>query len=647
MSQSLEHSLSRQAPVRSLLCFVCLSVSLGNALGEEAKRADFDLKDSAVIEARLLDDLKYLASDELQGRGIRTRGLELAADHVAKNFAAVGLEMNHFNGTPFQAFQSYETYRLGEGNAASLAIREGKTWKLKVNEDYVPLAAGTSGQFTAPLVFAGYGITAADLGYDDYQNLDVQGKAVILLRHEPRQSDQESVFAGTKNSEHAYLSNKIQNAVEHGAAAVILCNDKVYVDKPDTRQRDRRPRGDELISFRTKFKGIEPTIPVLHMSRLAVEALFAQCDHPSLGDLEASIDLHMQPASFLVDRGEFSATVVLHSKSDAIKNVIGVLPGEGDMADETVIVGAHYDHLGMNGGLLAPWTVAVHNGADDNGSGTVALMEIARQVTARVGSPRRRIVFIAFSAEEVGLVGSAYYVRHPLFSLKNTSAMVNLDMVGRLRSDRLTVSGVGTATELNEMLTRLAEPYTFNLRKEASGYGPSDHASFFERGVPVLHFFTGLHADYHRPGDDVEKINFDGVRRIALLASDVVLELAQREEPVTRKTSGDDLEQLLLGDLFGEGEQQLPRRPVLGVRIKDATEPVAGAQVLEVFEGTAAADAQLKVDDIIVGINGKKITSVKDVQTFVLASREGAEVKVEFRRGEIELEATTKLKTPR
>ncbi len=609
-------------------------------------KAQVDLKDPDAIEQRMLDDLQYLASDEMQGRGIRTRGLELAADYIVKQFEAVGLETNHFNGQPFQVFQTYETLRLGDENEATLSIRGGRQWKLNLSQDYVPLASGTSGQFNAPLAFVGYGITAPDLGYDDYQGIDVQGKAVIVLRHEPRQADAESVFAGTGNSPHAYLTNKINNAVEHGAAAVLLCSDKVHVDKSGRRGRGaaaNKPNGDQLLSFRTRPKGIKPQIPVLHVTRLAIDVLLAQTNRPDLAALEAEIDRTMKPVSFIVDKGEFASTVVLHSTPGALKNVVGVLPGTGDLADETVIVGAHYDHLGMNGGLLAPWTVAVHNGADDNGSGTTGLLEIARQVTARATSPRRRIVFIAFSAEEVGLVGSAYYVRHPLFSLKNTMAMVNLDMVGRLRNERLTVSGVGTATELSEMVSRLAEPYTFKLQKDPSGYGPSDHASFYEHGVPVLHFFTGLHADYHRPSDDVEKINFAGIRRIALMASDVVLELAQREKPLTKRTGSNELENLLLGDLFGETRPAKPRAS-LGVRIEDVKEPVEGIKVIEVMEGSAAADAQLQLEDIIQTANGKKIVSIRELQAMVRAAKPGDELKLDIRRGEIDLEMVARLK---
>ncbi len=610
-------------------------------------RLTYELADAAAIERRLLSDLKYLASDELEGRGPRTRGLERAAEHIALEFRRAGLEIDAIDGQPFQQFQTYTLERLGDKNQAALSGPDGKRENLTALRDYVPLTAGTSGEVDAPLVFVGYGITAPDLGYDDYANIDVRGKAVLMLRHEPRQTDPQSVFDGLQNSKHAYMSRKITNAVEHGAVAVVFCNDQVLVDKQAAERRpatDNVPASDRLLNFRTRPSDLTPQVPVLHLRRPALEKLLADCQQKTLAELESAIDADLKPQSFAIPGARLVATTHIERHQGGLKNVIGVLPGAGALAEETVIVGAHYDHLGMGGGgSLAPWTVAIHNGADDNGSGTTGLLEIARQVAARAGETRRRVVFIAFSAEEMGLIGSQYYVRRPLFPLEKTVAMVNLDMVGRLRNERVTISGVGTANEFSEMLTRLAAPYELDVRKDPSGYGPSDHASFHARQVPVLHFFTGLHADYHRPSDDFEKINYEGVRRIALMATDVVLELAQSEQPVTRRRAGNELEDLLQGELGNP--LQLTSRPALGVRLAAVTEPVAGVKVVEVLRGTPAEAAQLREGDIIVSANGTAVKTVEEMQALVRGHKPGDDLKLSVRRGEIDLETTAKLRS--
>jgi len=614
----------------------------------EVRAEKYDLDDHKAIEQRLLDDLKYLASDELQGRGIRTRGLEVAAEYVAIQFGKAGLKLDAVDGQPFQPFNRYQVERLGAENRLEVTMADGQTRSLDAGKDYVPLTAGTSGEFEAPLVFAGYGIRAVDVGYDDYKDLDVRGKVVVVLRHEPRQADPDSPFAGTQNSPHAYLVRKISHAIELGAAAVIICSDQRLAEKQAKARANQRAdgqvagNGEELLPFRTRPQGATPKIPVLHVRRAAIDQVLLAADRPTLAELETSIDTDLKPRSFEIPSAKVNATVEIQRRQGALKNVIAVLPGAGKLADETVVVGAHYDHLGMGGGgSLAPWTVAVHNGADDNGSGTVALLEIARQVVARAGENRRRVVFIAFSAEEVGLIGSQHYVRSPVFPLEATSAMVNLDMVGRLRNDRLTVSGVGTAEELDEVLTRLASPYAFNLRKDRSGYGPSDHASFHARGVPVLHFFTGLHSDYHRPTDDYDKINYEGIRRITLLATDVVLELAQMPKPLTRR-GGDSLADLLGGeveDLLG-GD-----RAVLGVRIEPVEEPVVGLKVIEVMRRSAAEEAQVRVDDIIVSADGMKLKTIEELQSLVRQRKPGHELKLQIYRGKIDIETTAQLKS--
>src|SRR6185503_10649265 len=238
---------------------------------------------------------------------------------------------------------------------------------------------------------------------------------------------------------------------------------------------------------------------------------------------EKEIDGDLTPRSIELKgwRAEGQAEVI--EKKAKVKNVVAVLDGEGPLANETIVLGAHYDHLGHGGeGSLAPWTTEIHNGADDNASGTATLLEVAHRLATSSQKPRHRIVFIAFTGEERGLYGSAYYARQPRFPLEKTIAMFNLDMVGRLNDDKLAVYGTGTAKEFDSLIERLCKEQDFKLSKHEGGFGPSDHSSFYAKKIPVLHLFTGTHSDYHRPSDDTTKLNIEGMRRVADLLVDIV-----------------------------------------------------------------------------------------------------------------------------
>ncbi|QDU99220.1 M28 family peptidase [Lignipirellula cremea] len=592
-----------------------------------------DLVTPDAIELRLKQDASYLADDKLEGRGPRTRGLELAADHIAAEFERIGLDVRSYGRSPFHEFLSYSTPVLAHRKAA-IAFADGELAALEPGANFQPLALGGSGEVDAPLVFAGYGITAPDLDYDDYADLEVKDKVVVIMRHEPRQKDPASPFNGIGNSPHAYLDRKVENAVDHGAAAVLLVTDALTTDKTIT---------DPLLPFNTKGKP-EKKIVTLHVTRETIDKLLQQAKRPTLAELETAIDENLQPQSFLLG-SRFQASVKVEVKKDALKNVVGVLPGAGDLAEQTLILGAHYDHLGRGGfGSLAPWTQSIHNGADDNASGTSLLLEAARQLAAPpLAANRRRIVFIAFSAEEMGLIGSERYARTPLHPLDQTIAMLNFDMVGRLTSNRLQLHGVGTAAEFDALATAAAKKQELLLAKTRSGYGPSDHASFHERGVPVLHFFTGLHRDYHRPSDDADKLNLEGMRRIMLMAVEVARDLATRPERLQApKKDPDGLSGL--GGLFNEAEEALPRGVWLGVRVAPTNEP-DGLTITQVFSRSPAETAQLRQGDILLSADGDAVTTLTELQTKVKAHKAGEPLTLRMLRKGIELETEVKLQS--
>ena len=306
----------------------------------------------------------------------------------------------------------------------------------------------------------------------------------------------------------------------------------------------------------------------------------------------------------------------------AARNVIGVLPGrDSGLRDEIVVVGAHYDHLGPGNFGALDSAGPVHNGADDNASGSSALIYIARQLAA--APPARTVIFVAFSGEEGGLLGSAYYVKNPVFPLATTYAMVNLDMVGRIKNNRLIVFGAGTAAEFPALLDSLNATAQFDLKASGDGWGPSDHSSFYGAGKPVLHVFTDLHEDYHRASDDWEKIEADGLERVANYTAEVVRALASRKAPLTfinvppppppvASTSG------------GGGAS-------LGT-IPDMTENPGGVRLTGVRAGSPADKAGLRANDIIIGIGDMVVPDLQGMTNALGQHKPGDLVEVRYLR---------------
>jgi hypothetical protein len=620
---------------------------LCSALGDRAPSAERDSADARRgdrdAQATLRESVRYLSSDELEGRGVGTRGLELAAEYVARQFSAIGLRTDCCGGGAFQDFMRRSHLDLGATNQVSLVSPGGERIELELRKDFTPLSLSGSGRFDLPLVFVGYGITDRAAAYDDYAGIDARGKAVVVLRHEPQRSDPRSVFNGEENSENAFFGRKITNAIEHGAAAVILCTDHHEIAESAREKRAEAPKAapndpelDPLLGFRVRTQLGSRDVPVVHCRRAFVERVVQAVLGSSLRDLEREIDDGPAPRSRELTGWRIAGEVSVLEKGKSLKNVVGLLEGEGALADETIVIGAHYDHLGYGGWGSLAWTSEneIHNGADDNASGTAVLIEVAKRLASAKKTPRRQVLFIAFSAEEMGLLGSAHYVREPVVPLRRTVAMLNLDMVGRLRNNRLSIQGTGTAAMFDPLIDAHSARYSLEVAKQRGGYGPSDHTSFYERGIPVLHFFTGLHADYHRPSDDYEKLNLDGMERIAGFVADVALALA---------TSG-ERPQLSRPELnLAENPRaqvetaRRPRHAYLGVTA-DQSRETSGYTVARVTPGSPAQYAGLQQGDIIVRLGDDKLTASKDLPIAVAKHKPGAKVAVTLVRDGIELE---------
>ncbi len=472
----------------------------------------------------LLEHIKFLAADEMKGRGNGTPELEIAADYIARQFEDIGLLPGHSHSY-FQPFGLAAGLTVGEQN--SLSLRSGvRTVQLGLGKSYYPLAVSPDEipsepsvvLRNVPLVFAGYGLSVPALAYDDYAGIDVSGKAVLVFSHEPQEHDSNSRFNGTRPVPQSTLQAKATAARTRGAIALLVVSDPTH----------RTDDGNYAL-FGMDPEAESHGIPILRVRREEVQVLIDAWD---LDAVARNIDRDLVPRSRLLDATvDYVQQFSLNRR--VVRNVIGILPGSDPaLAGEAIVVGAHYDHVGLGGrfSVTPERTGEIHNGADDNASGTAAIIEMARAAVRQRARFPRTMIFMAFAGEERGLLGSAHYVANPVVPLSRTVAMLNLDMVGRSNGS-VDVSGLEAAPWMEDDLEAAAAAVGgLRIRREGPGAGRSDDWSFITRGIPAINFFTGFHGDYHRPGDDWQKIDVPGTSRVAALALELAARIAARVE---------------------------------------------------------------------------------------------------------------------
>ncbi len=587
---------------------------------------------------RLKTDVSFLAADAQDGRAPGTKGIETAATYISEVFRKAGLKTAPGANGYFQPFAISGSPVLGLGPELAVRGPNGAELKGKPQTDFNPLAIGTGAKLSGvPIVFAGYGITANDealkLDYDDYAGIDVHGKAVLILRREPQQGNDTSRFDGTRMTRYATFQHKATNAFQHGAVAVLIANDKAGLGGEP----------DRLLPFNAAGFEVYSDLPVVMLTREFADRLMSASGEPTLAEIEDQIDGDLKPRSRELKGWQLDEKVSIERHGIDTKNVIGVIEGAGPHADETVVIGGHYDHLGHGGftsGSLAALSSDIHNGADDNASGTAMVLELARRLGARPDPPPRRIVFIAFSGEERGLLGSAYYVAHPLFPLSSTVMMINCDMVGRLNAkNELTMIGTGTSPGIDGLVDVLGKSAGLSIKKVAGmtdGFGGSDHQSFYAKNIPVLFAFTGIHADYHRPSDDTERINFAGMERIADYLEVITLDIVRRPERTTYLKVNDGSRAPRTASASG--------RPVpsLGVMPDYSNEAKEGMAISDVRADGPAAKGGLKGGDVIIKLGDRTIKTIYDYMASLEKYKPGDQVEVVVRRGgkEVKLPVT-------
>jgi len=534
--------------------------------------------------------VQWLADDAREGRGPGTGGIDAAAQFLADRFAAFGLQPAGDGETFFQGFDVTIGVRAAGPNALRLGGRD-----LAFEEQWTAYGFSDTGTTRAALVFAGYGIVAPEYKYDDYAGLDVKGKVVLVLRYEPSQHDSTSAFEGALLTAHADLRRKAILAREQGAVGMLV------VTGPRSGEADRLARLQPDVGYYST--GIA-------CGQLTAAALRAAVPAFDVEARQREVDEGGKPDGVLL--GDLEWTIGLAKERSRLRNVVAFLPGVDP--HRAIVIGAHYDHLGFGGpSSLAAGEQAVHNGADDNASGTAVLLGVARHFAAG-SKPPASLVFIAFSGEEIGLAGSAHYVAQPLLPAASTIAMLNMDMVGRLRDRKLLVFGTKTAQEFETLLQGLnGEGPQFELTLRGDGYGPSDQMSFYKKGMPVLHYFTGAHSEYHKPSDDAALLDYDGMAEIAAFVADTArLVMA---EPLTFVGASAPAPR---GDGGGGGGF----RSYLGT-IPDYGQPedLQGVLLSGVRAGGPAEQAGVRGGDVIVQVDATVIHNIQDY-VYVLRTRQ-------------------------
>lgn len=515
---------------------------------------------------RMQKDVFFLADDKLEGREMNSAGEKLAAEYLEKKFKKLGLKGISSSGSYRITFETSKVSR-GKNNVLSVSDKV-----LDIGTDFFPLDISSNGDINnLGTVSVGFGIVAPELGYDDYANVgSVKDKVVIINFSSP-----DGVHPHSKYAKYHDLQSRASLAKEKGAAGVIVFNPDKTLRNPDQNFKNIRPVGIPVVFVVEKYQSLLETQPAV--AHLAVD---------------------------------------LQKETSMVPNVAGFWDNG---AEKTVVIGAHYDHLGLGGeGSLHAGEKAIHNGADDNASGTAGMIELARFLPTS-DLINNNYLFIAFTGEEKGLLGSKAFVENSPLALEKINYMINMDMIGRLSENKaLVINGIGTSPAWEPALESLS-CYDLKISTTESGVGPSDHTSFYLKDIPVLHFFSGSHADYHKPSDDADKVNYSGMADIITYIESLIAELDSEGELTFTKTKE-------------ESNQNAPRFTVTMGIMPDYTFDGEGMKIDGVSEGKPAQKAGIQAGDIILKLGDYPIRDMQSYMQALSIFKRGDKTKVTFIR---------------
>ncbi|MBS4055976.1 MAG: M20/M25/M40 family metallo-hydrolase [Bacteroidales bacterium] len=547
--------------------------------------------------------LSFLASDSLKGRFPGTAEDAVAGNYIRDFFREKGLKLAGDGG--FQDFSVVTSVEASPNNSLSIAGVEGTYGK-----DFSLYAFSSNAGLSGEVVFAGFGIAVQtdELKWNDYSQIDVKNKWVLVLRGDPEPANNDSKFIP-----YADARSKALFAKDRGAKGLLVIGGK---------QNDPK---DELVPLLFERSVISAGLPVIDLKRSwAAPLLFQQ--GISIDSLESLMMKGENPVGYAV-LPMVSAHAELVRNEVTTRNIMAMIPGcDPVLKSEFVVIGAHYDHLGFGGlgsGSRTPDTLAVHHGADDNGSGTAGLMELAASLAQYNGQLKRSVMFVAFSAEEMGLLGSKYFVGHTPMPKENIVAMLNMDMIGRLNEkNSIVIGGTGTSLETEALLKETGAGHPLSLSLSPEGFGASDHASFYAENIPVMFFSTGAHADYHTPSDTWDRINYQGMAQVISLVSDVAVNLLNRDTKLTFQEAGPK-------------ERTTGRRGfkvTLGIMPDFTSTSSDGLGVGGVTKGGPADKAGMLKGDKIVAVDGMPVGTIYDYMNRLKQLKPGQRVNVDVVR---------------
>jgi aminopeptidase YwaD len=561
--------------------------------------------DDITIE-ELYEHVAFLASDSLKGRKPGTPEADMAARYIRDQIKKAGLQLLGDDG--FQYFDVITAVEPGSANSLSF-----DNVIAKINDDYIPLAFSKDTSAQAELVFVDYGFDFEEdsVAWHSYKDLDVKGKYVLVLRGDPDPERGNSVFESYNS-----LRHKVLIAKDKGVLGVVFVSGK-NID-PD----------DALIEMTVNDGRTSAGVQVVHIKRAVADRILAS-HNVTIESLENEINESRQPKSIILDQLINISTEIV-KKSESTQNVVALLPGNDPvLKDEYIVIGAHYDHLGMGGsgsGSRRPDTVAVHNGADDNASGVASIIEMVEKMASKKNELKRSVIFIAFGAEEMGLLGSKFFTDNSPVNIKDIKAMLNLDMVGSLNKETkaLTVGGTGTAIGLSDLVSQLADSTKLFIKQSTEGYGPSDHASFYMKDIPVLFFFTGVTEEYHTPDDIIDSLNFAGQKVVSDYAYDLAMAIDTRNEALVYQEAGPKVK-------TEGGRRSL--KVTLGIMPDFASVNTKGVRADMVIKDRPAYRAGMQNGDIIVAMEGKPVGDIYEYMARLKEFKKGQRISVDVIRG--------------
>jgi len=559
-------------------------------------------KTSDVTEKQLAQHIEYLSSDQLQGRLTGSEGDSLAALYIKNELTSFGFEP--LTGDGFQRFTITKKVFPGSNNFFSV---NGKEYNLE--KDFIPMGFSSNGEVEAEVIFAGYGfnINTDSIKWNDYANLNVKDKWVMILRDDPEVNDTRSFFIPFSGDR-----NKALIARDMGASGVLLV---------------AGPGSDDQDTFEPLNKNdFSVGLPVFRIKREVADQILKKV-RATTAALEKKLNDSRKP--FGLNTGvNLTAKAEIEKEETGTRNVAMILSGTDEkLKNEYIIIGAHFDHIGLGGpgsSSRAVDTIGVHHGADDNASGVAMMLELAEKFAQTKNSHKRSIICIGFTGEEMGLLGSKYFTENPGIDLKMVNAMINMDMIGRLReTNMLQISGVGTAEGLRELVYSLSDTTVIKLALSEEGYGPSDHSAFYGKNIPVLSYTTGAHLDYHTPNDIADSINYNGMIAISSLIYSMGLTLATSPDRMKFREAAPPVE---------SSKPSRRKGITLGIMPDVAGIIKNGLRADFVTPGKPAALGGMKKGDIITAINGMPVNNIQDYMFRMAQLKRGETINVEVLR---------------